>query len=193
MHNTCGNGAFVMMLKGKRIYLRYPRRRDAKILASALCCDEIYATTYGIPRQYTVEYAKWWIEFTKSSARNNTGYEMLIFTNEDEFVGCCAVNNINKDCRRGNLTYLIKPSLWGRGFATEAANLIIDFAFSQLGLERISGICMAHNIASEKVMLKLGFQYEGLARHEIKKDDEFIDVKHFGLLREDRQQTGEST
>lgn len=174
-----------MLLKGERIYLRYPRRRDAKILASALNCEEIYSTTYGIPRNYTLEHAKWWVEFTKSFRRNNTGHEMLIFANDDSFVGCCAVNNINRDCMKGNLSYLIKPSLWGRGYATEAANLIIDFAFSELELERIGGICMAHNTASERVLRKLGFQYEGLARHEIKKDGVFIDVKHFGLLKDD--------
>lgn len=171
-----------MEMRSERLLIREPAKNDIEILSKELSNDKIYATTYGIPRNFSKDYAKWWVNFVKSSRKNKTGYEFVIYDTKGEFIGCCAVNGINKDCNRGNLTYLIKPELWGKGYATEAGKLMLDFGFNVLGLERISGICMAENIPSEKVLIKLGFTYEGLARHEIRKDGRYYDVKHFGIL-----------
>ncbi len=62
---------------------------------------------------------------------------------------------------------------------------MIRFGFEELGLERISVGCFARNKASARVIEKLGFKYEGCARHEFLKDGEFLDELQFGMIRED--------
>ena len=58
------------------------------------------------------------------------------------------------------LTYVIAAAFWGRGFATEAAAAIRDYAFRQLDLTRIVSLIDPANSASERVALKLGMKFE---------------------------------
>ena len=66
-----------------------------------------------------------------------------------------------------------------------AGRVILEYAFGRLELNRVGAVCMADNAPSRRVLEKLGFTYEGVARQEIFKDGVFYDVAHFGLLSED--------
>jgi ribosomal-protein-alanine N-acetyltransferase len=57
---------------------------------------------------------------------------------------------------------LLKESYWGKGLATEAAQAVIAYAFSELNLARIDSATDYENIASKRVMEKLGMRYLGL-------------------------------
>ncbi|HET8780060.1 MAG TPA: GNAT family N-acetyltransferase [Agromyces sp.] len=60
----------------------------------------------------------------------------------------------------GLLGYLIDPAHAGNGFATEIARALLDLAFTELGLHRVTAGCFADNIASWRVMEKLGMRRE---------------------------------
>lgn len=66
------------------------------------------------------------------------------------------------DWRRaeGLLGYLVDPAHAGRGFATDIARTLLDLAFSELGLHRVTAGCFADNRASWRVMEKLGMRRE---------------------------------
>lgn len=49
---------------------------------------------------------------------------------------------------------------WGRGLATEAARAVLEFAFADCGLDRVVGIHVMGNDASERVMAKVGMRLE---------------------------------
>ncbi|MFL5567923.1 MAG: GNAT family N-acetyltransferase, partial [Gemmatimonadaceae bacterium] len=66
--------------------------------------------------------------------------------------------------RRAELGYWIALDCWNRGYATEAAERIIDFGFETLGLHRIEARHFVRNPASGRVMQKLGMQQEGVER-----------------------------
>lgn len=71
--------------------------------------------------------------------------------------------------RSASLGYGLRSDQWGRGLRTEAAALIIDFGFEALGLHRIWATHHPGNLASRRVLDKLGFQEEGRRR-----DDRYI-------------------
>ena len=52
--------------------------------------------------------------------------------------------------------WFLRPEWWGRGLATEAARLTIDFAFARVGVAAVVASCDARNRASERVMQKCG-------------------------------------
>lgn len=54
------------------------------------------------------------------------------------------------------LGYRLRRDAWGRGYATEAARALLDKGFSELGLRLVWGETMAVNVASQKVMQKIG-------------------------------------
>ncbi|GAA1946434.1 GNAT family N-acetyltransferase [Agromyces allii] len=60
----------------------------------------------------------------------------------------------------GLLGYLVDPAYAGRGFATDIAGALLDLAFHELGLHRVTAGCFADNHASWRVMEKLGMRRE---------------------------------
>ena len=70
---------------------------------------------------------------------------------------------------------------------SEAGKAMTDFGFTKLKLKRIEAGVYTGNIGSERVLQKLGFKYEGLARKAArpKSTGEFHDAKMYGLLRGD--------
>jgi RimJ/RimL family protein N-acetyltransferase len=60
----------------------------------------------------------------------------------------------------GLLGYLIDPAHAGNGYATEIAGALLDLAFTELGLHRVTAGCFADNVASWRVMEKLGMRRE---------------------------------
>jgi RimJ/RimL family protein N-acetyltransferase len=56
--------------------------------------------------------------------------------------------------------YALGRPHWGRGYATEAATAVRDYALTELGEERLIALIMHGNVASQRVAEKLGMQYE---------------------------------
>jgi ribosomal-protein-alanine N-acetyltransferase len=65
-----------------------------------------------------------------------------------------------------DLGFRLLPEYWGKGIATEASKEILKYGFEQLGLKRIIGIAMPENIASNKVLTKLGLDFYKVDAYE---------------------------
>jgi RimJ/RimL family protein N-acetyltransferase len=80
--------------------------------------------------------------------------------------------------RQGEIGYVLNPEFQHQGFATEAARALLRFGFDGLALHRIYARCDARNIASSRVMERLGMRREAFFReHTLVKgawDDEFV-------------------
>jgi len=86
-----------------------------------------------------------------------------------------------------NVAYWVAPPAQGNGYATRATSLVVDYAFEQLGLHRVSATALAPNEGSLRVLEKLGFIHEGTKREVDWVDDEYVDERIYGLLREEWQ------
>jgi ribosomal-protein-alanine N-acetyltransferase len=84
---------------------------------------------------------------------------------------------------RAELGYALARAYWGQGLTTEAATAVVEYGFNALGLHRIEARCRADNVASERVMQKLGMTYEGALRECSFIKGEFVTTKVYGLLR----------
>ncbi|MFI5956449.1 GNAT family N-acetyltransferase [Cryptosporangium sp. NPDC051539] len=58
----------------------------------------------------------------------------------------------------GEIGYTLARRWWGQGYATEAATLLIGHAFGPLGLHRLEATCDPENLASARVLAKVGFR-----------------------------------
>jgi RimJ/RimL family protein N-acetyltransferase len=76
------------------------------------------------------------------------------------------------------LAYRLARAAWGRGIATEAATALVEQAFARAGLPRIVGVTFPENAASQRVLEKVGFRYDGMA------DYRQFQVAHFTLTAE---------
>jgi len=79
-------------------------------------------------------------------------------------VGACSVTVTSRQHRRGVMGYVLAHTHWGQGYATEAAAAVLRFAREELGLQRVEATCRPDNVASQRVLRKIGMQREGLLR-----------------------------
>lgn len=71
---------------------------------------------------------------------------------------------------RAELGYWIAPELWGKGLMTEAAHHVLLFAFDAIGLHKITVGCFEKNIASRRVIEKVGFRHIGRQDDDVWRD-----------------------
>jgi RimJ/RimL family protein N-acetyltransferase len=84
-----------------------------------------------------------------------------------QVIGSVGIAVVSAAHRRGDLGYVFHPSCWSRGYATEAATLLLGFGREVLGLHRIEATCHPDNRASARVLEKIGMRYEGRLRDHL--------------------------
>ena len=92
---------------------------------------------------------------------------------------------IDRSAGTGTIGYGISADYWGRGIVTEAATALVGHAFGALNLQKIVATADAENIASWRVMERLGMQREGYFRSHRVLRGERRDVVQYGLLATD--------
>jgi RimJ/RimL family protein N-acetyltransferase len=105
---------------------------------------------------------------------------------DGDFVGWCSLSRYDPTNRTASLGYCYGRGTWGRGVATEAAGALLDWAFATLDLNRVQAETDTRNLASARVLEKLGFVREGTLREDCVVDGVVSDSWVFGLLRRDR-------
>lgn len=92
-------------------------------------------------------------------------YVFLVERKADDVpVGKVIIWQIDKAIDEWELGWAIHRDNIGKGYASEAARALIRFGFSKLGANRICANCNADNLASERVMQKIGMTKEGVLR-----------------------------
>lgn len=86
----------------------------------------------------------------------------IILKDTNEFIGWCGLDHLDQTQIDPALFYLLKAKYWGKGLATEAAKALVDYAFNQFDLASIHGGAASENLASKRVMEKIGMRYVGL-------------------------------
>lgn len=102
---------------------------------------------------------------------------------DDALVGACTLFHVEWPSRRAELAYAIVPPAWGRGYAGEAVGALLEHAFGTLGLRRIEADADPRNVASARLLERLGFVREGLLRERWLLPEGPSDGVVYGLLR----------
>ena len=90
----------------------------------------------------------------------NYGYGRwaLIYKPENKIIGFAGLKYL-AEIGETDIGYRILPQYWGKGLVSEISKQIILYGFNELNLKRIIGIAMPENIASCKVLEKIGFSF----------------------------------
>ncbi len=92
-------------------------------------------------------------------------YDLAVLLQEEgRLIGRCGLRIEHVNLREGMLWYIFARPFWGRGYATEAARAVLDFAFRDLGLHRVFADCDPDNAASIRVLERLGLRLEAHLR-----------------------------
>jgi RimJ/RimL family protein N-acetyltransferase len=128
--------------------------------------------------------AERFIGVCRQMEQDGTGARLAIERLEDNaFIGWCSLSKWNPEYRSAKLGYCLDEIAWGRGYATEAAGALLQWAFVSLDLNRVQSETDTRNVASCRVLEKLGFFREGRLREDCIVNGEVSDSWVYGLLR----------
>lgn len=118
-----------------------------------------------------------------SRATIRTDYYFMIHRREDDaLVGSVYVAVRDETARKAEIGYRIDRQFWGKGYATEAAERVLEFGFDRLDMQRIFAHVLCENIGSVRVLEKIGMQQEGILRQDSYFHGRFWDVCMYGIV-----------
>lgn len=128
--------------------------------------------------------AERFIAVCRQMEQQGTGVRLAIEDAADRaFIGWCVLAQWNPTFRSAKMGYCLDDAVWGNGFATEAAGALLQWAFDTLDLNRVQADTDTRNVASCRVLEKLGFVREGMLREDCIVEGEVSDTWIYGLLR----------
>jgi [ribosomal protein S5]-alanine N-acetyltransferase len=143
-------------MKTKRLILRPLEDRDAPRIAELAGDWAVASMTARIPYPYDETHSHQWIsgledgEFVRGIELNG------------ELIG--ATGYFADDDGAAEIGYWIGKPWWGRGFATEAARMMVRYCFTTAALPRLVCCHFVDNAGSQRVIEKLGFKSTGTCR-----------------------------
>lgn len=175
------------IIETERLILRQFREEDATDMFSNWASDDEVTKYLSWPTHSNVEVSKqllkMWIDEYSSQENYNWAIELKETKN---VVGSISLMNIDNNIENCEIGYCIGSSFWNKGITTEAFSAIINFAFKEVGFERITGRHHVDNPASGRVMEKCGLKYEGTLR-KIHRGNTglLVDCKYYSILKEE--------
>jgi len=140
-----------------RLYLRQFTPEDLDDLYRIYSDPEIMKYLTGVRTREATEIAI--NTMLKSWEENNFGMWALVHKIDRKMIGRCGLVFLDKT-REVELGYTLDKVYWNQGLATEASFASLNYGFQILKLERIVAIARPENIASQRVIQKVGMKYE---------------------------------
>jgi len=135
---------------------------------------------------YTLEKSKSFIEkaMQRSKVEPRQRYELAVGLREDgRLIGGCKLRKVSE--LEAYIEYIYDKRYWGKGYATETALAIVGLGFKELGVHRVCATCGPKNIASQRVLKKIGMTLEGRFRENIIQRGKYRDSLLWAVLEQE--------
>lgn len=135
----------------------------------------------GIHRHYSSEDIVNWINF-----HNNNSEEVLLVVEDTAagkligHVGLYKLDTIAKKTEYGVL--IADDDSRGKGYGTKCTSLMVDYAFTKLGMHKVTAEVLSENAASIAMFKKCGFMVDGRLRDDVFKNGRYYDVLCMSIL-----------
>ncbi|MEO7995111.1 MAG: GNAT family N-acetyltransferase [bacterium] len=113
----------------------------------------------------------------------HTDFRWMVQRTDGVLIGTVAIKDVRWRMRYGEIAYGLGAEYHGRGYGTESVRLLVGKIFAESRLERLFAFIAAENIASRRIVEKLGFTHEGTMRKHFVIDGTRTDEAIYGLLR----------
>jgi len=179
-----------MKLITKRLILRDLTIKDAKYITENINNLKVSRYLLVVPYPYYIKDGKNWIKkcIKDSKKKKRVNYEFAIMLKTDKkVIGAISLREVDKEQGSAKIGYWLGKKYWRQGIMSEAFNEIINFAFKKLKLRRLDIEAFKENNASNGLIKKMGFKYEGRLREyrKAKSTGRIHDANIYGLLRKE--------
>lgn len=170
-----------MELTTPRLLLRSPCINDAKLLAAFEAKNHSFWSSYASATATDLTQEAHWIEKLKAfelEAQEGRSVRFLIFdrSKPQDILGTCNFTQIFRGAFQAcYLGYKLDQDYEGQGMMQEALRSAIAYVFEELNLHRIMAAFVPSNLRSQRLLEKLGFELEGLAKNYLLIDGRWQD------------------
>lgn len=146
------------MIETDRLLLRPMREEDTDDLLAIFADPRVMAAFAVAPFDRT-QMERWVRRNLSHQAEHGYGLFSVILKENDVLIGDCGLEQMEvEDRHEAELGYDFRSDYWNRGFATEAATAVRDYAFQTLALPRLISVIRQGNHASRRVAEKVGMR-----------------------------------
>ena len=173
-------------LVGERLLLREFRGEDWQAVHRYASDPEVCRFMNWGPNgeAETKDFIERRLRAAEERPRRSFGLVVTLRDTED-VIGSCGLTVSKPEHRQGWIGYCFARAYWGRGYATEAARLLVKLGFEMIGLHRIFATCDSENAASARVLEKTGMRLEGRLRSDDFVKGRWRDSLLFAILEDD--------
>ena len=132
----------IPILETDRLQLRPFVSSDAPAVQSLAGAPEVAATTTYVPHPYPNGAAKVWIRSLAQPAETGPKFTWAITDRSDGMLMGAISIVVHDRHRRGVMGYWLGVPFWNRGYMTEAAKAIVNYAFADLDLHRVEAMIL---------------------------------------------------
>lgn len=134
-------------------------------------------------REETLETLSWIIDcYGKNTPEKIIKFTVAVDLREtNELIGWCGLGPLAFLPWEIEIFYGVTRRLWNRGIATEAAEAMLEYGFSGIGLKRIVGVVYPENRASKRVLEKAGMKYDRMVTGLPPEHEEYQGVLSYSL------------
>ncbi len=181
---------FHPFLEGERIYLREVRPSDVnenyyRWMNDREVVDQLESRFYPNSMEGLREYV-----IKKLGDRDNI-FLAIVLKDGDRHIGNIKLGPINWIHRFADIGILIgEKDCWGKGYASEAIGAVVNYAFSELNLNKLTASMYDVNKGSLKAFQKVGFIVEGVRKQYFYYRGSYVDAVLLGLLKSEQKSTG---
>jgi len=154
------HGSSTVVLETRRLTLRQPTLADVKDIAAIVSDKRVSINLRRVPHPYSLDDA---VAFVTTFA--NVGRRSSFLIERDRTPIGMASLDWESGSDAPELGYCFGVDHWGKGFATETARALIDYAFEEFTIDCIHSGARVLNPASRHVLEKCGFQWTGVELH----------------------------
>lgn len=171
------------MIQGEKINLRLVTEKDLTALHAALS-NLSYRGEY-FPHTFTSE-ANFRKNFNENGFWSEDFGRFIITDKEDNIVGSIYYFKTVIYSDALEIGFLLFGSQYhGKGYMTEALKMMVEYLFSVRTMSRIQVRISPEHMASKKVTLKVGFQFDGIRKKVMYLNGKHVDLEEYYLLRDD--------
>jgi ribosomal-protein-alanine N-acetyltransferase len=146
-------------LETERLNLRLFTGSDADALAEINADPEVMRYI-GNGKPVTLEQTRLRLRgYLDHWRKHDFGLWAVVYKQDNALIGCCGLQFV-PDTAEIEIGFRFARSYWGRGLSTEAAIASLRYGFDSLPFERIIGLAQPANVPSQRVMEKIGLNYE---------------------------------
>ena len=170
------------LLTSKRLTLRAPTMADAEPFRAILSIPEVTRFS-NWPEAPTKAHGERFMRWMGKLHASGAGCAWMIqHRRSGDVIGAIRFNRFEKKWRNGEIGYELHPNHWGRGLMTEAVGAVVACGHEHFRLNRIEAWTLPGNGASDRVLEKCGFRFEGVLRQRAWFKGSFHDFRMFGRL-----------